>query len=255
MENLLIDRLSVIRSGSRILHDINCQMPAGQVIGVVGPNGAGKSTLLSAVAGQTGFVGKVIWRGQRPGSSEIGYMPQSCKVSAALNVLETILLGAHERLGWRVSQSDIARAMAILDELSLTDLASRCMTTLSGGQQQLVLLGQRLIRQPDLLILDEATSALDMSHQISVLNLLRSYVTRHRALAVIAIHDLNIAMQYADQLVLIHQGAFILQDHPERVLTAENIRACYGLDVDLVTRPTGRPVIAPSFQAAPVSPV
>ncbi len=123
------------------------------------------------------------------------------------------------------------------------------MTTLSGGQQQLFLLAQRLVREPRLLVLDEATSALDMSHQISVLMLLKRYVVRHNALALMAIHDLNIAMQYADQLILIHDGRLIHQDASENVLSVANIRTCYGLDVDLVTRPGGRPVIAPLARA------
>lgn len=248
-QTLAIDDLRVRRSGADILSGVSCSLTTGQVVGVIGPNGAGKSTLLSAVAGQSGFSGVVRWDGTRRKGGDIGYMPQSCKVSAALTVLETVLLGMHERLGWRVSQSDIGRATDILAELSLSHLASRCMTTLSGGQQQLVLLAQRLVRKPRLLVLDEATSALDMSHQISVLMLLKRYVVRHNALALMAIHDLNIAMQYADQLILIHDGRLIHQDAPENVLSVANIRTCYGLDVDLVTRPGGRPVIAPLARA------
>jgi len=251
-QTLAIRDLGVRRAGCDILSGVSCSLITGQVVGVIGPNGAGKSTLLSAVAGQSGFSGAVSWgasgTGARPKSSDIGYMPQSCKVTASLTVLETVLLGTHERLGWRVSQSDIARATDILAELSLSHLASRCMTTLSGGQQQLVLLAQRLVRQPGLLVLDEATSALDMSHQISVLMLLKRYVVRHNALALMAIHDLNIAMQYADQLILIHDGRLVHQDAPENVLSVANIRRCYGLDVDLVARAGGRPVIAPRPQ-------
>ncbi|WP_200892694.1 ABC transporter ATP-binding protein [Thalassospira sp. HJ] len=252
-QTLAIRDLGVRRAGTDILSGVSCALTTGQVVGVIGPNGAGKSTLLSAVAGHTGFSGTVSWGGSgsgvQPKAGDIGYMPQSCKVSASLTVLETVLLGTHERLGWRVSQGDIARATGILAELSLSHLASRCMTTLSGGQQQLVLLAQRLVRQPRLLVLDEATSALDMSHQISVLMLLKRYVVRHNALALMAIHDLNIAMQYADQLVLIHDGRLVQQDAPESVLSVENIRRCYGLDVDLVARAGGRPVIAPLAQA------
>ncbi len=248
-DNLVIDQLSVIKSGKRIIDNISCQFATGQLVGIIGPNGAGKSTLLSAVAGQGRFLGDVTWQGRRPDASDVGYMPQSCRVSSTLTVLETVLLGSHERLGWRVSESDIERATATLDEFSLTHLASRSMRTLSGGQQQLVLLAQRLVREPKLLVLDEATSALDLSHQISVLAMLRRYVAKQGALALMAIHDLNIAMQYTDQLVLIDQGVLAGQDAPQNVLTQDRIKKSYGLTVDLVPRSNGRPVIAPIVAA------
>ncbi len=247
-ETLTIDKVSVHKSGKPILCDITTTIQGSQIVGVVGANGAGKSTFLSAIARQLSYKGSITWNTNNPTENTIGFMPQSCKVSTALTVLETVILGCHEHLGWRVRPREIDNAMVILDSLGMASLSSRMMTTLSGGQQQLVLLAQRLMRQPQLLVLDEATSALDMAHQISVLGKLRQYVARNKALVLIAIHDLNIAMQYADQLLLLHNGQLLAQDTPENVLTTENIRACYnGLDVELVARPQGRPVIVPNM--------
>ncbi|NIZ00741.1 ABC transporter ATP-binding protein [Thalassospira lucentensis] len=248
-QNLVIDRLTVVKSGKHIIDNVSCQFATGQLVGIIGPNGAGKSTLLSAVAGQGRYSGDIRWHGRRPDASDLGYMPQACRVSSTLTVLETVLLGSHERLGWRVSEADIERATAILDEFALAHLASRSMRTLSGGQQQLVLLSQRLVREPKLLVLDEATSALDLSHQISVLGMLRRYVAKQRALVLMAIHDLNVAMQYTDQLVLVDNGVLAGQDAPQNVLTQDKIKKSYGLAVDLVPRPNGRPVIAPVVMA------
>src|SRR5262249_23121318 len=153
-----------------------------QIVGLVGPNGAGKSTLLNAISGLVPYTGTITWGGTRIDTREVGLMPQRCAVRAELTALEVVLLGRHERLGWRIDDDALNSAADILQSFGIADLAGRGMQTLSGGQQQLVLLAQRLLRGPKLLLLDEATSALDIKHQMGVFRLLRDYVDRTGAL-------------------------------------------------------------------------
>jgi len=119
------------------------------------------------------------------------------------------------------------------------------MSTLSGGQQQLVLLAQRLMREPPLLILDEATSALDLGHQMSVVDALKGYVARTGALVMIAIHDLNLAARHADSLMLLNGGRLVSHGPSGDVLTLPAIQSTYRIDAEVLNSPSGLPVIVP----------
>lgn len=119
------------------------------------------------------------------------------------------------------------------------------MSTLSGGQQQLVLVAQRLVRHPDLLILDESTSALDIHHQMSVMEHLRSYVRETGALVLIAMHDLNLAARHSDRLVMLSDGRLVAEGICEQVLAVEIIRKIYQIEVELLYSTSGAPVVVP----------
>ncbi|WP_413206527.1 ABC transporter ATP-binding protein [Rhodospirillum sp. A1_3_36] len=243
---LVLQDVAVQRGGRDILSDVSARIDAGRVVGVVGPNGAGKSTLLSAIAGFLPFRGRVTWEGRPLDPSLVGFMPQVSHVRASISVLEAVLLGRHAQLGWRVRRADIDRAERALEAFGLVPLASRAMNTLSGGQQQLVLLAQRLARDPRLLVLDEATSALDLRHQMVVMSHVRWFAQARGAVVIIAIHDLNLALRHADDVLLVGPGGAVSHGDPGRIMTLENLRQVYGIEADILIGPGDRPVIVPS---------
>lgn len=242
---LTLENLSVTRNRRRILDNIDCNLAAGQIIGVIGPNGAGKSTLLGAIAGTVSHDGIIRFAGAPIDHAELGFMPQQAHVAADLTVMEVVLLGRHERLGWRVALDVLEAAGAILSEFGLADLAARKIRTLSGGQQQLVMLAQRLLREPRLLLLDEATSALDLAHQMRVFDLLRRYVMRTGALVLVAIHDLNLAARHTDGILMLGQGGLVGAGPFETVMTPATLREIYGVEAEFLTCRHGRLVILP----------
>jgi iron complex transport system ATP-binding protein len=181
--------------------------------------------------------------------SFVGFMPQVSHVRAPISVLETVLLGRHAHLGWRVRASDIDRAERALEAFGLVPLASRSMNTLSGGQQQLVLLAQRLARDPRVLVLDEATSALDLRHQMMVMAHVRWFAQTRGAAVIIALHDLNLALRHADDVLLVGPGGSVSHGDPGRIMTQETLRQVYGIEADILIGPGDRPVIVPSALA------
>ncbi|MCF1449151.1 ABC transporter ATP-binding protein [Agrobacterium vitis] len=242
---LVLRDVSVQHGRTTIVSGVSTSIAAGQIVGLIGPNGAGKSTLLNAIAGQVPAKGKVLWNGKPVGARDIGFMPQQCQVRADLSVLEVILLGRHEQLGWQIASDMLAAASRILAFFGISDLATRSMLTLSGGQQQLVLLAQRLLREPQLLLLDEATSALDVRHQMHVLKRLRDYVERTGALVVIAVHDLNLAARHSDTVMLMNGGRLIGHGAFDTVITPDILRSVYGIEAEFIPSQSGIPVILP----------
>lgn len=243
---LVLRDVNVLAARKPILSNVTVSLQAGQMVALIGPNGAGKSTLLGAISRLVPSTGRVLWNGQAVGVDDLGYMPQHCQVSADLTVLEVILLGRHEKLGWHVDQEIIEAGARILSHFGIADLAQRKVSTLSGGQQQLALLAQRLLREPQLLLLDEATSALDMRHQIRVLNILKDYVARTQALVLIAIHDLNVAARHCDSVMLLSNGKLRGQGRFADIVTAETLRTFYGIEAEFLTSPSGVTVIVPT---------
>lgn len=248
--SLHLDNVSVTRGGRRIIRDFSLDLRSGQIVALIGPNGAGKSTLLGAVAGQIPFSGRILWRDApvKPGS--IGFMPQANDGRAALTVLEAVILGRFDQLSWRLKQEDVAAASAVLADLGLAQLADRLLPTLSGGQRQLVLLAQRLIKRPSLLVLDEATSALDLRHQMMVLGILRRYVAETGTLVLMAIHDMNLAIRHAETMVLMACGRFVAAGAARDVVNEERLRVHFGIEADLGTPPNGTMIVFPRAPAS-----
>lgn len=236
---------AIRKGGATLLQATQITAAPGEVLGVIGPNGAGKSTFLRCLAGADTPRARVTWKDRPLPPDRIGYMPQAFQVSVRLSVLECVLLGRRESLGWRVAPADLDAAEAVLARLDLQDLSARTMDTLSGGQQQRVLLAQRLVRQPLLLVLDEPTSALDLHHQIAILRLLVSHVRASGATAVLALHDLTLAARFCDRLLLVESGTLVASGTACQVLTPEIIGRFWRILPEILTTRDGHPVIVP----------
>lgn len=242
---LELHNLSVSRGRSKILNGISATLEPGQIVGLAGTNGTGKSTLIQAIAGLLPYTGTIVWQGRRIALHDVGYMPQNSQVRADLTVLETVLLGIHERLSFRVSGGSLDAAMDMLEQFGIDHLYQRGMMTLSGGQQQLVLLAQKLIRQPSLMLLDEPTSALDIRHQLEVFERLRAYVGKTGALLLVAIHDLNLASIHTDRLILLHRGSVAALGRFSDVVSPQSLLDVYGIEAELVSSQSGSVVVIP----------
>lgn len=229
----------------------------GEVVAVVGPNAAGKSTLFRRVAGLLDGEGEVCvdgrpvreWPVRHPGRP--CYVPQQDGAGgeAALTVFDAVLLalkqGGHGAAGWRVTDAEADAVTAALAALGIEALARRPLAELSGGQRQLAALAQALVREPRVLLLDEPTSALDLRRGVEVLALLRDLARARGVCVLVAIHDLNHALRFADRVVVVSGGTVVAcGGPPEAVLTAGLLRDVYGVSARVERCSRGLPFVA-----------
>ena len=242
MKQHLIDTQHVTYriDGSRILHDVSLSLSPGEFVGLIGPNGAGKSTLLRVLGGLwSGAEGTIRLKGHplksytpREVATLVAHVPQDTVVDFAFTAREIVLMGRSPHLGrFEVERTEdrvvAEEAMRRMDVLSLAD---RFVNTLSGGERQRVFIARALAQQASVLLLDEPTANLDVKHQLDVLTIVRR-LAREEGLGVIAaIHDLDLAAQFVDRLVMLHKGRVIVDDDPEAVLTPEYLSATFGVD-------------------------
>jgi len=225
------------------------ELRGGQITALLGPNAAGKSTLFRRIVGQLKGPGVVAIDGHDPASlpqldpARPCYLPQDTAANAVLTVFEAVLLAGKQGGTWRVSDAEADRVSRTLDLLEIGDLAARHLAELSGGQRQLVGLAQALVRQPRILLLDEPTSALDLQRQVEVLDLLRQLAREQGACIVLAIHDLNQALRYADQVVVLGGGRVIASGEPKAVLTPALLSEAYGVQARVEQCSRGLPFL------------
>lgn len=231
--SLKFKNLTVSYGKTDVIQGLSDTWLAGQVTALIGSNGAGKSTLLRALAGLSSMHGQVSIDEQTLGSQDqrhhIAYMPQDTSAQSSLTVLEVVLLGRLGRLGLRLPATLVDEAMAALESFGLTSLHARQLGEISGGQRQLVLLTQALFRRPKVLLLDEPTAALDLRHQLLVLERLRDVARQSDTVIGMALHDLNLAAQYADRIIGLYQGNKIAAGQATDVLTEDNLQRMYGI--------------------------
>ena len=241
---LTVEDLDISLGGVEILTDVTAAADRGQFVGLVGPNGAGKTTLLRAITGAlTPDAGQVRIDGQvvadcssKAASRLVASVPQDTSLSFDFDVRETVAMGRTpyvSRFGRRTHE-DREIVESALAWTETAQFADRSITEISGGERQRVLLARALAQDTPLLLLDEPTASLDISHQIRTLELLGDLVADGRTV-VAAIHDLNLAAHYCDDLWLLGDGALLATGDPASVLTEERLSTAFDADA-LVTR-------------------
>jgi iron complex transport system ATP-binding protein len=246
--------LTVTLDRTRVLNAVTCTAAAGGWLALIGPNGAGKSTLIRAAAGLLPYQGEILLNGvdvksmrARNRARLIAYVPQEPVLPADMTVEQYVLLGRTPHLGYlgNPGRHDRDRAAAALERLDVARFGARRLARMSGGERQRVVLARALAAEPSVLLLDEPTSMLDVGHQQQVLELVDD-LRRDRGLTVVStLHDLTAAGQYADHLVLLHEGRVAASGPAAAVLTADLIEAVYAARVSVTAGPDGRPVVAP----------
>jgi iron complex transport system ATP-binding protein len=242
----------VAYDGHEVLHGLSLDVAAGGWVGVIGPNGAGKTTLLRAVAGLVDSSGDIRFDdtpvaaiGRRRLAQLVALVPQRPVIPEAMSVTDYVLMGRTPYIPYlgRESGRDVAIVHDVLRRLELVALAERELGTLSGGELQRAVLGRALVQEAPVLLLDEPTAALDVGHQQQALELVDE-IRRERGLAVLAaMHDLTLAGQFAEELVLLAGGRAVASGTPQAVLTEDAISLHFGASVKVVQNGTGVLVI------------
>ncbi len=240
-EGLNVEHVDFEYSRHRILSDVSFRVKPGEIVAVLGPNGSGKSTLFRCLNGILKKKrGTVRLCGENVANSsaetvarKIAYVPQRIEATP-LSVFDAVLLGRKPYFTWFAAEKDYEAVERILARLELASFAHRPLDRLSGGEIQKVALARALVQEPDLLLLDEPTSALDLKNQVGVLSMLRETVRERNIMAVLSMHDINIAIRYADRFLLLRQGT-VVGDVRQDGLTPEMIEQVYGLPVEIHT--------------------
>lgn len=237
---ILAEQLSYRINSTQILDNVTVQANPGELVGLIGPNGAGKSTLLSLLAGLSNYSsGSIRLDGTAlqecsaiSRAKTIGWLEQNGEVHWPVNVHRLVSLGRFPHLStWqKFSETD---ERAIQSALELTDsvhLKDRDAMTLSGGERARVLMARVLAAEPTLLLADEPVSSLDLGHQLQTMDVLRNFASDKRS-CVVVLHDLSLAARYCDRLYLLDHGKVSAEGNAATVLSNENIRDVYGVNV------------------------
>lgn len=236
--------LSFSYSERPVLHNINFSVGRGEFLSILGPNGVGKSTLFRCVLGLlSGYTGQVLVDGTdsrtfstREAAKHIAYIPQSSRSIFNYGVFDIVLMGRTSGLATFRSPGKADRELChwAMEKVGITRLADRCFHRLSGGEQQLVLIARALVQKAPILMLDEPTANLDFGNQLLVLEQARS-LAREGYTVIQTTHHPEQSYMFSDRILAIQNGRVLVEGAPKTVLTEENIRSLYGVDVDVVS--------------------
>ena len=257
---LEIEETSVVLNGTTVLSGVSARVASGGWLGLVGPNGAGKSTLARAVAGLVTYEGRILIGGRRQAASDwrsraraVAYVPQRPVLPPSMNVTDYILLGRsahHSYLGAETAK-DRRVAAAIVERLGLRTFCQRRLAELSGGEAQRVVLARALVQEAPVLVLDEPTTSLDLGHSQLVLELVDELRDEKGISVLCAIHDLTLAAQFSENLLVLCHGRAVASGTPADVLTEVNIRHFFGAEVEVLPSASGL-AVTPVRRRVPV---
>lgn len=234
---------------TEILDNIQFDVGKGKFIGIVGPNGAGKSTLLKIIAGvikQNG--GEVIVDGRNIKNLKrkeiariMGVVPQRTPINPLFTCFDFVMLGRYAHIDKKIkifeTENDLNIVREAMKMCGVEEFMDRKMDEVSGGQAQLVIIARALAQEPKILLLDEPTSGLDLNHTMKIMNLTRELVKNNGITAVMVVHELNLAARYCDEILMLHNKRVVAYGKPREVLTEENIRKVYGVNVKIIDVP------------------
>ncbi|HQZ81584.1 MAG TPA: ABC transporter ATP-binding protein [Pyrinomonadaceae bacterium] len=240
--------ISVEYNGIAVLEGATVNLPPGRITAIVGANGAGKTSLLKALNGSVQTATGDVLLGGRPLASlsraeiarDVAVVAQETESRFPVTVHEFVLTGRFaygSSFGWENSR-DIEAAKRAIADCELEDFAARRMNDLSGGERQRVVLARALASEGRVLLLDEPTANLDLAHQTLMFRLVVERCVEHQYAAAIITHDLNLAAEFADEVVMLSRGKIAHKGSPNEVLTTQNIREIFGVEVLLDTNPS-----------------
>ena len=238
MISIEAQNVSVGYDHNTVLTDLSFRVAPGETVGLIGPNGCGKSTIIKALSriiphqkGQILIDGREIDSIPRRDLARLlGVVPQMPLLPSAFTAFEIVLMGRNPHLGF--FQYEGTREMSIaweaMEKTGTQSLANRRVSELSGGEIQCLLIARALVQETQAILLDEPTANLDIGRQIEILGLIKNLCSQNRLAVLAALHDLNLASQYCDRLIMINNGGVHAVGTPAEVITTHNIREVYG---------------------------
>lgn len=231
----------------KILNDISIDIEAGSFTSIIGPNGSGKSTLLKVISSLiTPEGGNVKLDGidikamsQLDIAKKIAVVPQENNIEYRFSVQDIVLMGRYPHLG-RFQTESLNDYKLVGNALEMTNtlyLKDRYINELSGGEKQRVIIARALAQQPKIILLDEPTSYLDIQHQVEVLELLERLNKEEGLTVVLILHDINLAARFSSNMILLKEGAIIEKGSPKDVITLENLKNAYEIDMIISRNP------------------
>jgi iron complex transport system ATP-binding protein len=255
---IAINKLCYNYGTAKVLEDINLNIHENKFYGVIGPNGSGKTTLIRNLSrGLFPQKGTIYLDGcditdtsNRELARRISYVPQNTHIEFEFSVMDIILMGRSPYLKRLQSESkkdiDIVKNAMVIT--NTWQLRNKNIGEISGGERQRVIIARALSQQAKIMLLDEPVSQLDIHHQIEILRIIKKLTEEKRLTAILSLHDLNLAAQYSDQLILLKKGRVFKQGSPQDVITEENIKEAYGIKIRVIEDfTTGKPHIIPYY--------
>ncbi len=244
---LNVQNISINYGVCAVVQDVSFALKAGKIVALLGANGAGKTTLLKSLngalptsAGEIRLDGKLIENySRREIARKIAVIAQETETKFPVSVLEFVLSGrfAHgAAFGWETA-ADLQIALECLERCDLKNYENRSMNRLSGGERQRVVLARALATEAKILLLDEPTANLDLAHQALLFRLIKERCSICESAAIVITHDLNLASEFADEILLLKNGKIIAKGSPEAVLTVENLQKVFDVKVLLDENP------------------
>ena len=236
MSLLTLTNFGVRRGPCDVLHGIDLEVGAGEVVGIIGPNGAGKTTLMRAALGLLGATGHSSLAELDPRSRgrAVAWLPQAREIAWPMSVERLVMLGRtpHLGAGQRPTAADAAAVDCALHRMDLERFRARTATLLSGGEQARALIARALAQETPLLMADEPIAGLDPAHQIATMQTFTSLVQEGRSVMV-SLHDLGLAARHCTRLVVIGGGGIVASGTPRAVLTPDLLRDTFGISAHL----------------------
>ena len=249
-----VANLSFSYGNKKILSDINFSVEPNTFVAVLGINGTGKSTLIKCL----NKINKLTEGEVKINSISIddmtinelakmvAYVPQNVSTSFPIDVYDVILLGRRPYLNWSIGDYDRDIVAKVIQNLRLQEFAFRKFHTLSGGEQQKVVIAKAIVQEPQIYLFDEPTSSLDLFSQYDILGEIKSLVDdeSNPCSAIVAMHDINLASKFADKVLIIHKSEVYCYDTPSIALNIETVSEVYGVDAEMLGKTkSGSPII------------
>ena len=260
MIRIQVSQLQAAYDSEPVIRGVSFEIRRGQFVGLAGPNGSGKSTLIRLISKVLKpQKGRILIDGQpleqikqQQLARRMAVVRQEAPPDFEYTVREVVMLGRIPHL--KRFQSEGPEDLGIVDEslrkTELTELSGRLVTEISGGERQRVAIARALAQRPEILLLDEPTAHLDLRHQVALLTLFRK-LSRREGLSILAVlHDLNLAAQFCERLMLLKEGQIFRSGPPEGVLDAATVRQVYGVEAVVSRHPvSGAPCVYPVVQS------